>query len=366
MALIGKGYYMWKVPNCEGGDAYTIAAEAKRAGLSHVMIKVADGIHPYNIDKNNNVDLIPAVAQALRAEGIHVWGWQYIYGQDPLGEARKAIQRVHELGMEGFVVNAEVEFLDPGMGDVARKYMRELRSGLPDTVIALSTYRFPSYHPQFPYSTFLEFCDLNMPQVYWMGASNPDSQLIKSVREYQNIDPVVPIVPTGFAFKSGSYQPSSGEVTRFLQAAQDLNLDAANFWSWDSARKDVPAVWDEIGQYSWPNNARPKDFADYYIEALNSHQPLKLAAMYTPLGVHVNTARTVQGAEAIQAWYTALFTQILPSASFSLTGLTISANARHLTWTATSSAGKVLNGSDSIMLLEDQIAYHFTNFSVEG
>src|SRR3989304_321851 len=34
MPLKGKGYFLWQIPKCDGGDAARIAARAKAAGLT--------------------------------------------------------------------------------------------------------------------------------------------------------------------------------------------------------------------------------------------------------------------------------------------------------------------------------------------
>src|SRR3972149_4196312 len=49
---------------CEGGEPARIAEMAARAGLSHILIKIAHGIYNYNI----SVDL-PAIITALRSHG---------------------------------------------------------------------------------------------------------------------------------------------------------------------------------------------------------------------------------------------------------------------------------------------------------
>ena len=50
MSLKGKGYWIWKIPSCENGDANAIANVAAAAGLTHLLIKIADGTNSYNID----------------------------------------------------------------------------------------------------------------------------------------------------------------------------------------------------------------------------------------------------------------------------------------------------------------------------
>ncbi|KAA3643154.1 MAG: nuclear transport factor 2 family protein [Chloroflexi bacterium] len=366
MELRGKGYYMWKVKDCEGGDPDAIARVAKEADLSHVMIKVADNGGTYNI--TNGKDMVPPVVAALKNAGIQAWGWQYIYGSNPGAEARIAVQRVNQLGLDGFVVNAEVEYKQSGKAVAARTYMRDLRNGIPNVPIALSTFRFPTYHPNFPYSEFLDKCDLNMPQVYWQAAHNPGQQLIRSVREYQNITPFRPIVPTGAAYSEHNWTPVPEEHDEFLRTAQSLNLKAANFWSWDFARKHLPHIWNRIRDYNWPSGAGggpTKDIIDRYIDALNTRDPVAAAVLYSDNGVHVNATRTVQGHEALLAWYNVLFNQILPNGQFQLTGFSGNGNSRHLTWTANSSSGKVLNGNDTFGLKDgEKIAYHYTFFTV--
>ena len=90
MALTGKGMMIWKIPSCEEGNPSKIASVAKAAGFTHVLIKIADGTYSYNINRTTNIDLVPPVVSALKAQGLKVWGWHYIYGDNPTGEAKTA------------------------------------------------------------------------------------------------------------------------------------------------------------------------------------------------------------------------------------------------------------------------------------
>ena len=105
MSLQGKGFFLWKIKNCEGGNADRIAKKAKKAGLSHVLIKIANGIYSYNYDWNLKIDLVSPVVKALRSKGIQVWGWHYVYGNQPLSEARIAVRRIQELDLDGYLTN---------------------------------------------------------------------------------------------------------------------------------------------------------------------------------------------------------------------------------------------------------------------
>jgi hypothetical protein len=363
--LKGKGMYIWQVSRCERGDITAIAALARAAKLSHVLVKVADRDVMYNIDQNTKVDQAMVLIQALHALGIQAWGWQYVYGDSPLAEANMAIHRIRQLKLDGFVINAEKEYKLAGKKDAARRYMNHLRNTIPDIPLALSSYRYPSYHPEFPWREFLENVDINMPQVYWMQARNPVDQLNRCVREFQTMTPSRPIIPTGAAFKEYGWKSNAEEVVDFMKAAQRQNLSAINFWEWSHARdnSNLPGMWDAIRNYPWEQTPALPDICQRYINALNTRKPNEVIKLYNPNAIHVTGIRTIQGTAAINAWYGSLFNQVLPSAVFTLTGFSGKGPSRHFTWTAASKSGKVLNGSDTIGLTNDKIAYHFTFFT---
>lgn len=362
MPLQGKGYFIWRIWACENGDVNAIANLAQQARFSHVLIKVADGTYSYNI--YNNVDLVPPLIQALRRKGIQCWGWHYLYGDSPLQEADKAIQRISQLGLDGYALDVEGEFEQSGKNVAARNFMNRLRSAYPKLPIALCSYRFPSLHPLVPWSTFLQQCDYNMPQVYWEQAHNPAEQLTRCVQEFQALTPVRPIIPVGSAYRSGSWSANSAEVLEFLLAAQSLNLNAANFWEWVNTRKYLPDVWNTIRDYDWAATPPVGDISEQFIQALNSHDPDKVSVLYIPDAVHVNSSRTIQGLSAIHSWYDTLLNSMLPNATFIHTGYTSSATARWFTWRAISNKGNVENGSDTLGLYNGKIAYHYTSFTI--
>lgn len=365
MGLQGKGFFIWKIVNCEGGNAEAIGNEARAAGYTHVLIKIANGVLSSNVDTTSGFDRAPAVVQALRARGISPWGWHYVYGNDPIGEARKAIERLRGLGLDGYVIDAEAEYKQSGKSVAAQRFMTEMRAAFPNLPMALCSYRFPSYHPQLPWREFLEKCDYNMPQVYWELAHNPASQLSRSVREFQGITPFRPVFPTGPTYKVNGWAPTGADITEFLNTARSLNLTGANFFSWDECRRDLSALWTQIQDYPWGGSSpQPMDVPQQFIAALNTHNPDQVAGLYSNTAVHITSARTIQGIQAIRSWYSTFLNQILPSGNFTLTGSSGSGTSRNFTWHATSSAGKVLNGNDTLGLASGKISYHYSSFTV--
>ena len=365
MSIQGKGFFIWRVPNTEGGNPQAIANLAVASGFAHIVIKIADGAYSYNVDKTSGNDMALAVVQALQAENIECWGWHYVYGDDPLGEARKAIQRVKDLNLAGYVIDAEAEYKKPGKDAAARSYMSAIRTALPSLPIALCSYRFPTYHPNFPWKAFLEKCDLNMPQVYWVEAHNPASQLDRCIREFKAMTPFRPILPTGIACNEGGWSPTESDATQFLNSALSFNLAGANFWDWEESRKQLPNVFNTIAKFKWPDSTtQAQDISQILINALNTRDINKIVSLYDSKAVHINATRTVQGWDAIKTWYTDLFQKVLPTSHFTLTGSSGAGGSRLFTWRATSTRGPVNDGSDTLGLIgADSIAYHYTSFT---
>ena len=366
MPLQGKGYFIWKLPKCENANPAAIGRLARSANLTHVLIKIADGIYKYNVEKSTLYDYIPPVAAELKRHGIQVWGWHYVYGMDPQGEARIAIQRVKDLELDGYVVDAEVEYKTAGRATAARAFMTKVRAELPNTPIALSSYRYPSYHPQFPWKEFLNKCDINMPQMYWEKAHNPASQLARCVKEFQAMTPYRPVLPTGAAYGAGTWRPTPADIKEFLDKVQELKIPAANFYSWDESRNRFPDLWQAVSEYPWGElpPEPPKDVADQLIDAWNANDIEQIAALYSSNAAHITRARTVHGLLSIRAWYNTFLNELLPGGRFTRTALSGTGNMRHLTWSATSSKGQVMDGVDTLGLMNDKIVYHYTNFKV--
>jgi hypothetical protein len=366
MTLTGKGFFIWQIPKCDGGDPAKIAARAAAADLSHVLIKIADGADwPYNVDLDTKVDYVPSVRDALREKGLQVWGWQYVRGDNPEGEAQLAIQRMRALGLDGFVIDAEREYQDLAKWSAARRYMLKLRSALPETPMALSTYRYPRLHPRLPYSEFLTYCDYSMPQVYFMEAHNPEEQLQRTADEYSTLQPVRPIIPTAPTCATSTWRPTADEITRFFVKAKDLGMPAANAWSWDYACRSAYAdLWDAVARFDWPPTPDSVPMAKQVVEGLNRRDPIFMSSLYHENAAHVTGARTIVGKEAIQGWYESLFQRLLPEATFELSGYESNECSHHFTWTAVSTKGNVSDGNDTVGVRGDKIQYHYTYFTI--
>jgi hypothetical protein len=92
--LSGKGFFIWQISRVEGGNVTTIADLAVAARLKHILIKIGDGVEASNVSAGT--DLVPPLVTALKARGLEVWGWHYLYGDRPVEEASLAAQRISQ------------------------------------------------------------------------------------------------------------------------------------------------------------------------------------------------------------------------------------------------------------------------------
>ncbi|MBC8503649.1 MAG: phosphodiester glycosidase family protein [Anaerolineales bacterium] len=82
------------------------------------------------------------------------------------------------------------------------------------------------------------------------------------------------------------------------------------------------------------DDAAVNELAQQFFEALNSREPEKMLALYSPRSVMVTSSRSISGEEHIRDWYQRLFSEMLPDVDFLLTDLAGTGNFRNLRWNA--------------------------------
>lgn len=248
MLPIGNGYFIWQlerlaVKDQNGGmDFAPLARSFLEANLSWVAIKISDGPYKFNHQTKDKrqIDMAALATREFVSRGIRVWGWSYVYGYMPEAEAEVAAARTKALGMPGFIINAEVEY--KGKTDQAKRFMRTLRRDLGSIPAGICSYRYPTYHRDFPWEVFIE-ADFNAPQVYWIGAHNAGSQLMRSVKESRDLRKDLPIIPIGAAFTQYSWIPTPAEIKDFRKTSENLGLLNYGWWETWEARDRNPHLW---------------------------------------------------------------------------------------------------------------------------
>jgi hypothetical protein len=392
MTLQGKGFFTFIVPDTEGGDPAAIVAVARAAGLSHVMMKIADGVRPFGLSGSGS-DITFPIVQALRTAGIAVWGWHYVYGDDPAGEAKIAVQRVQGLGLDGYIVDAEQEYKKAGKDAAARQFMSAVRGAL-SVPIALSSYRFPNYHPELPWAAFLQKCDYHMPQVYWEQAHNAGGQLRESKKQCDALPNAKPYIPTGAAYSVTGWAPTESDVIDFMNTARALDLPAVNFFQWTSCRIGLAGLWAAIAAFNWtapiqvdadvPVSTTPtgndgsggttsdtgssgstttppttppivETLPTKFLAALNSRKAGQAAALYDSTAIRVWADDISRGPISIQASYANFFTHLSTGTSFTLTEAETDSDVCVLFWKSDDVAGET-----TLVLKNGRIIWDYT------
>lgn len=263
----GKGMFIWLLERCSGGDMNKLVEECLIMKFNWVSIKVANGVSVYKGSYwtgRQQQALLDQVVPLLKAAGIEVHFWGYSYGLRPGRESNPILEMIAKHKPLSYTINAEKEYKEPGMANAASVHIKAIKWGMeisasdeiPDIPILLSSYRWPSVHPEFPWRAFADLIDAWNPQVYWQGASNPVDQLIRSVKENQKIKNV-PVIPAGTIYPHGNWWPTPAQLRRFDAAAQNLGLLGVHYWEWYYGETKKPELWQEIKTHSWEDLPEP-------------------------------------------------------------------------------------------------------------
>src|SRR6478672_3352247 len=227
----GDGMWIWQVPKSSGGDPLAIAFQARAAGIETVFVKSSDGVTPW-------AQFNPALIQALRAQGLHVCAWQFVYGNDPLGEAAQGANAV-AAGAECLVIDAETAY--EGKYAQAQQYITALRTAIgPAYPVGLTSFPYVDFHPRLPYSVFLGpgAAQANLPQVYWKAIGGTVDAVSAKTLAHNRLYGA-PIAPLGQTYLS----PAPADLQRFRQVWASYGTGGLSWWSWQASPQ---YAWDTL------------------------------------------------------------------------------------------------------------------------
>jgi hypothetical protein len=220
--LAGTALWIREVPALE--SAQQLAARALRAGVHTLLVKAADGSTP-------EAQFSPALVSELRAAGVSVCAWTFVYGQSPLAEAAVDAAAVAD-GAQCLVVDAEGQY-DKLYG-AAQLFVRTLRADVGARLpIGLAGQAEVAEHPTFPYSVFLGpgAFNFDLPQMYWLelgvSVDGAYAATIAGNALYGR-----PILPVGQIFGAAS----ASELLRFRALAGAYGAAGVSFFDLDAAQ----------------------------------------------------------------------------------------------------------------------------------
>ena len=266
----GKHMWIWNVPNTNSGDVFAIIDQAKRMGLTGVLVKAHEGQLPSgNGGQSKFYEDFLRVLPHLKAAGLKVIAWGYNYFEDPGAEA-EMILKVINAGADGYCFDAEAEMeCNPEDGETEEaaaqrrvikhqqadqcvKAVREARPGFP---LMYSTFPVIRLHQRFPYKIFDAYCDAFLPQVYWAAIewlrmedgslveATPTAVLAEVPKGYSLLGLTKPVAPVGQAYDAAT----GAEIKEFADLCNSGGM-GYSFWVWEEATPEQIQAITEIAK----------------------------------------------------------------------------------------------------------------------
>jgi hypothetical protein len=233
-----NGMWIWEMNKSSGGSTNAIISKARQHHVKTVFVKSGDARSspPYWAQ-------FPQSVGALKAGGLRVCAWQYVYGDHPKDEAKISLKAIRD-GADCFVIDAEMQY--EHRYSQARTYMHKLREGAGKNYpIGLTSFPYVDFHPAFPYSVFLGpgGAQFNVPQVYWKDIGDTVGSSLGHTYRW-NLPYGRPINPLGQLYVGVHGGPSRSEILRFRKYSRAEGAGGVSWWDWQEASS---ADWSAIG-----------------------------------------------------------------------------------------------------------------------
>jgi hypothetical protein len=238
-AFSGNGMWIWNLPNSDGGDAQAIGARARAHDVTTVFVKSSDGTHTWS-------QFTPSTVDALKAEGLHVCAWQFVYGDSPVTEARRGAEAAED-GADCLVIDAESQYEHKYAQ--AHTYITRLRDAVgPEFPIGLAGFPYADYHPSYPFSVFLGpgGATYNVPQVYWQAIGDSVSTTLAHTYEFNQPygRPIFPLGQSTGNTRTTDPPPPNRELVKFRQLAAAYGATGVSWWVYEGTPN---RTWNAVG-----------------------------------------------------------------------------------------------------------------------
>ena len=227
-----QGQWIWYVSKSHGGSIARIIAQARRFDVGTLYIKAGDGGDSWS-------QFSPELVEALHAGGLDVCSWTFVYGDNPVAEARVAAESVRD-GADCYVIDAEGHY--EGKYAAADRFVRALRARIgPDFPVSLATFPYVDYHPSFPYSVFFGKggATYNQPQMYWKTIETSVRAVYEHTYLFNRLWDV-PLYPLGQTYGGAGRKA----IQRFRRFGVSYGGLQPSWWSW---QETTNAGWRALG-----------------------------------------------------------------------------------------------------------------------
>lgn len=237
MTFFGTSYFVWKIDHLpDWNDTIAMQSVLIDGNVNSLWLKIADGTYAYRVSQTDT--FLPIVKGA----GVDVHAWVYSYGQYPADEARIAAEQCKRYGINHLALDVESDWKTKSASSVLI-YLDELRARIPDVTLWLCSYRYPEYHYEIAWETWMSGVDGYFPQVYWLGSDNAGQQLTWTLEDYRQLEKQFgiskkPFLPAGCAYPTSSWHPTNAHFDDFQATIKDYVA---------SGEMQDGAVWFRLG-----------------------------------------------------------------------------------------------------------------------
>ena len=251
-----RSMYVWKLKqiiDAEGSVA-RVVERAKRAQLSALWVKIADGASAYpNVTGGMAANFTNLVTRC-HAAGIEVWGWQVPHCATVAAANNEAAQAGvlgTRFGLDGLIMDAEAGavFFHGGVAE-ADAYGQAMKAAAAQMgkPLALSSHDIPQgqagWLPKF--DRLAAHADLNYPQVYYGSSPSVSHRLDRA--ENSNAHLTIPFCPVGAGWIGDGGGCASGSACaerarEFIRLVRDRQHQEYSFWHWAGAPS---ALWEVL------------------------------------------------------------------------------------------------------------------------
>lgn len=215
-----QGMWIWYISHSESGSVPGIVARARTNDIGTVYVKSGDGGTMWS-------QFNRTLVRRLHKGGLDVCAWQFVYGKQPVAEAKVGAMAVKR-GADCLVIDAESDY--EGRYAAADRYIRSLRARIGEEFpLSLAGFPYVDYHPAYPYSVFLGpgGAQYNQPQMYWKTIGVSVRTVFEHTYEFNRLWER-PIYPLGQTYEG----PGSSSLRLFRRYAASFGSGPPSWWSW--------------------------------------------------------------------------------------------------------------------------------------
>lgn len=240
-ALKQQGMWIWEIGQAERGNVLKIVRKARRYKIKTIYLKSSDGANWWR--------QWDTYAPQLKAAGLEVCAWQFVYGTYPVVEAELAARAAGQ-GADCIVIDAENQY--ENKYSQAKRYIKELRAQIGSRYpVGFTSFAYLDFHPFVPYSVFLGpgGAQWNLPQMYFWAFKAPIGRVFWHTYRYNQLYQR-PILPLGQTY---ARTPAS-QALLFRKYVKRYRAPGYSWWVWHETR---PNTWRALAKRLPPAAKKP-------------------------------------------------------------------------------------------------------------